>query len=227
MLLNPLTQNFVIWLSSNFFYQEVVNVWQPVFKRLYLPYVTIEDMFNSQITQVSFPALTLNNVNQGLQNYPLTKRGGKQLDQAMAKNLTLTVKLTEGHLAYFIMRHQIDLYLKYGQAYKDLYMPPINITILDDGGMENISYTYYQLTPNALSDFELSYSAKPGSFNTFTVGFNFNYFEIWYRDSKGNRVIINSEDGMLPTTVDMDGQTASKSIYKNREQLRDFAPLHI
>lgn len=222
MLLNPLSQNFVIWLSSNFFYPEVVKVWQPVFKRLYLPYVTLEDMFNAQISSISFPQISLSNVTQQLQNYQLTKRGGKQLDQSMPKSLTLTVKLTEGHMAYFMMRQQIDLYLKYGSAYKDLYMPPVNVTILDDGGVENISYTYYQLTPSSLSDYELSYAAKPGSFNTFTVGFTFNYFDIWYRDQNGNRVIINSEDGMLKTDNSFDGQKASISSYKKLNDLPEF-----
>jgi len=37
----------------------------------------------------------------------------------------------------------MDLYLKIGKNYKELYMPPVNITILDEGGFENITYSYY------------------------------------------------------------------------------------
>lgn len=206
MLLNPLHQNFVIWLSPNFFYQDVIKVYQPLMKRLYLPYVTLEDLFNSQITQISFPSLSFKTVHQQLQNYELTKRGGKQLDQYMTKTITLTVKLSESYLTYFMLRQQFELYYKIGRQYKcDLYMPPINVTILDDGGLDTISYTYYQLTPVALSDFDLSYAAKPGAFNTFTVQFAFNYFDIWYLDEQGNRVIINSEEGMLPITHAYEG----------------------
>ena len=199
MLLNPLSQNFVIWFPANFFYSEVVKLWTPVFKRMFLPYLTIEDMFNSQITNLSFPSVNSNTVTQQNQNYQITKRSGRQLDQDMNKELTLTIKLSESYMTYFIARQQMDLYLKYGANQKALYFPPINVTILDEGGFENITYTYYQLTPVSLSDFDLSYAAKPGSFNTFTWGFKYNYFDIYYRDENGNRVKMNMnpDDGML------------------------------
>lgn len=199
MLLNPLSQNFVIWFPANFFYSEVVKLWTPVFKRMFLPYLTIEDMFNSQITNLSFPSVNSNTVTQQNQNYQITKRSGRQLDQEMNKELTLTIKLSESYMTYFIARQQMDLYLKYGANQKALYFPPINVTILDEGGFENITYTYYQLTPTSLSDFDLSYAAKPGSFNTFTWGFRYNYFDIYYRDESGNRVKfnLNPDDGML------------------------------
>ncbi len=199
MLLNPLSQNFVIWFPANFFYSEVVKLWTPVFKRMFLPYLTIEDMFNSQITNLSFPSVNSNTVTQQNQNYQITKRSGRQLDQDMNKDLTLTIKLSESYMTYFIARQQMDLYLKYGANQKALYFPPINVTILDEGGFENITYTYFQLTPTNLSDFDLSYAAKPGSFNTFTWGFKYNYFDIYYRDESGNRVKfnLNPDDGML------------------------------
>ncbi len=198
MLLNPLSQNFVIWFPANFFYNEVVKLWTPVFRRMFLPYLTIEDMFNAQISNLSFPSVNSNSVSQQSQNYQITKRSGRQLDQDMGKDLTLTIKLTENYMTYFIARQQMDLFLKYGE-HRDLYFPPINVTILDEGGFENITYTYYQLTPVTLSDFELSYASKPGSFNTFTWGFKYNYFDIYYRDESGNRIKmnLNINDGIL------------------------------
>ena len=198
MLLNPLSQNFVIWLPANFFYNEVVKLWTPVFKRMFLPYLTVEDMFNSQISNLSFPSISSTPVTQQSQNYQLTKRSGRQLDQDMDKNLSLTIKLSESYMTYFIARQQMELYLKYGDQ-RELYFPPINVTILDEGGFENITYSYYQLTPVSLSDFDLSYAAKPGTFNTFTWGFRYNYFDIYYRDSSGNRIKMNLDvnDGIL------------------------------
>ena len=220
MLLNPLSQNFVIWFPANFFYSEVVKLWTPVFKRMFLPYLTIEDMFNSQITNLSFPSVNSNTVTQQNQNYQITKRSGRQLDQDMNKDLTLTIKLSESYMTYFIARQQMDLYLKYGANQKVLYFPPINVTILDEGGFENITYTYYQLTPTNLSDFDLSYAAKPGSFNTFTWGFKYNYFDIYYRDESGNRVKfnLNPDDGMLkfPGAVETNINRGENLIYSNK-----------
>lgn len=236
MLLNPLSQNFVIWLPANFFYNEVVSLWMPVFKRMFLPYLTIEDMFNSQISNLSFPSINSNTVTQQLQNYQITKRSGRQLDQDMGKDLTLTIKLSESYMTYFIARQQMDLFLKYGES-KPLYFPPINVTILDEGGFENITYTYYQLTPTALSDFDLSYAAKPGSFNTFTWSFKYNYFDIYYRDNSGNRIKmnLNPDDGMLKfrgpveTKIDRSEKIEVTSIptKPDRDKIKFVAPSNI
>lgn len=191
MLLNNLTQNFAIWMHPNFFYQEVIDTWKPVWMRQYLPYVSASDLFNSQITSISFPTISTTPVKQGFQNYELTKRGGKQLDHTMDKTFTLTVKLTESYLTYFMARQQFDMFMKYGENAQDLYMPGISISILDDGGFEIITYTYNEITPINLSDFDLSYSARPGSFNTFTWTFAYNYFEIWYRDTQNKRTKLD------------------------------------
>lgn len=199
MLLNNLSQNFVIWIDPSWFYAEVVDTWNPVLKRLFLPYVGMEDFFNSQITSISFPSVSSGTVNQGFQNYKLTKRAGQQLNQQMDKTFTLTVKLTESYITYFVARQQFDLYLKFGDIAKELYLPPISITILDDGGFEIITYTYSELTPTNLGDFDLSYAARPGTFNTFTWQFSYNYFDIWYRDPSNKRIKLSTDplDGVL------------------------------
>ena len=101
-------------------------------------------------------------------------------------------------MTYFLARRQMEIFYELGR-YTDIYMPPINVTILDDGGFESVTYTYYQLTPTSLSDFDMTYHARVGSFNTFTWGFSYNYFEIYYRDAIGNRqkYALDKDYGML------------------------------
>lgn len=118
----------------------------------------------------------------------------------MSKTFQLTIKLSESYLSYFICRQQLDYHLRYGMEYEsDLYLPPVSITLLDDGGFEIITYTYNEITPINIGDFELSYAAKPGSFNTFTWEFAYNYFDIWYRDNQNRREKLSTskEFGML------------------------------
>lgn len=214
MVLNNLTQNFAIYIDPNFIYQPVIDTWLPIIRRQHFPYVGLVDFLNSQITSISFPNVTAPGVNQGSQNYQLTKRAGKQLDHLMAKTFTLTMKLSESYLTYFICRQQFDLYLRYGLEYQsDLYFPPISITILDDGGFEIITYTYNQLTPINISDFDLSYQARPGTFNTFTWEFAYNYFDIWYKDDNTGRreKLSTSKDfGMLKDPGIIDINTLSE-----------------
>ena len=76
MVLNNLSQQFAIWLQPNTFYPEVNKLWKPYVKRMFLPYLTLEDFFNSQITQISFPSIGASTVQQRTQNYPIHKRGG-------------------------------------------------------------------------------------------------------------------------------------------------------
>lgn len=200
MVLNNLSQNFAIWIDPQFIYQPVIDTWMPVIRRQHFVYNGLVDFLNSQITAISFPSVQAPGVVQGNQNYQITKRPGRQLDHLMAKTLTLTMKLSESYLTYFICRQQFDYFLRFGKEYaSDLYLPPISITILDDAGFETITYTYNQLTPTNISDFDLSYSARPGTFNTFTWEFAYNYFDIWYRDDSGQRSKIGtSKDfGML------------------------------
>ncbi len=45
MILNAKANMFTIWFPSNFFYPSIVSKWEPVVKRLKLPYQTIEDFF--------------------------------------------------------------------------------------------------------------------------------------------------------------------------------------
>lgn len=220
-----------IWVSPNTFYPEVVDTWKPVFKRLYLPYVSLEDAFNAQITSISFPSVQHTPVKQGFQNYDLTKRGGKQLNQMMDKTFTITVKLTESYLTYFMARQQFDLFMKFGEQAKELYMPPISVTILDDGGFEIITYTYSELTPTGLSDFDLSYAARPGTFNTFTWTFAYNYFDIWYRDPSNKRVKLSTDpfDGVLkdPGIINVSTLPDSHNIITSIQGHPDSKPLII
>ena len=208
MVLNNLSQNFAIWVDPSFIYQPVIDTWMPIIRRQKFAYVTLNDFIISQLTSISFPSVQAPGVTQGQQNYQLTKRPGRQLDHLMSKTFTLTFKLSESYLTYFICRQQFDYFLRFGQEYaSDLYMPPLSVTILDDGGFEIITYTYNELTPINISDFDLSYSSRPGTFNTFTWEFAYNYFDIYYKDDRGHREKISTskEFGMLkdPGIIDI------------------------
>ena len=99
-------------------------------------------------------------------------------------------------------------------------MPPLSVTLLDDGGFEVITYTYNELTPINISDFDLSYSARPGTFNTFTWEFAYNYFDIWYKDDRGHREKISTskEFGMLkdPGIIDINSINNLQNIVSSR-----------
>lgn len=192
MLLNNLDQNFVISLDYNWFYPDVTQKWMPILERMWVPYVTLEDFFNSQITAINFPGFSSATAHQRGRLYDLQKRPSVQEDMVIDKTLTLTVKATESYISYFVARHQYQLFLRLGQL-TPLYMPNITVALLDDGGFETVSYCYQQLTPTSLGDLTMSYAARLGQFNTFTWTFAYNYFDVYIRNGNGERELVSKE----------------------------------
>lgn len=191
MLLNNLSQQFVVYFDYNFFYPSVEETWLPIIRRMGLPYLSLEDFFNSQLQTINFAGFNEINPEQQIGLYKVKKRVGLELDQLMDKTLSLTIKLTESYISYFLIRQQMEEFLKMVDVHK-LYWPPITVSLLDDGGFETISYKYYEITPVSLSELNLSYAARLGTYNTFNLGINYNYFDIWYRDINGKMIEVST-----------------------------------
>lgn len=183
MLLNNLSQQFVVYFGHNWFYPEVRDRWEPVMLKMGLPYITLEDMVNSQIQSITFPALNMEPVTQQRAMYTLQKRDVGQVDMRQDKSLNITFKLTESYLTYFIIRHQMDMYHKIGVNVKGLYWDPITVQLLDDQGYASITYEQHQITPTGMSELSLSYGARLGTYNTFTLNTVYNFFDIWYKNT--------------------------------------------
>ncbi len=113
MILNAKQSMFTIWFPPNFFYPSVVKKWEPVIKRLKLPYENIEDFFNSAIQNVTIPAMTLPAVAQQQTQFEQKYRGGKELEPVFQRTLDVTFKLSEGFITYWIIFDQIEEYLRY------------------------------------------------------------------------------------------------------------------
>lgn len=189
MVLNNLSQAFVIYWDMNTFYPAITDTWMPVIRRLGLPYLTIEDFMNSCIQTFNFSGISTNPVSQQAGLYKIQKRPGYALDQLMSKNFSITFKLSESYISYFIAYMQQAEFLSLSDV-KTLYFPPITVALLDDAGFETISYQFHQVTPTSLTELSLSYASRLGQFNTFTWSFAFNYFDIYYRNENGIRILL-------------------------------------
>lgn len=191
-VLNNLAQAFSIYWMPNTFYPATNTTWLPVLKRMGLPYMNLEDFMNAQIQSFDFVGLDNNPKTQQLGLYEVGKRRGYAADMLMNKTFTLTYKLTESYISYFIAYQNFAEYLSIAELH-DLYYPPIIVDLLDDAGFATISYELDQLTPTSLSNISLSYAARLGTYNTFTQSFRFNYFSIYYRDESGRRTLLSTD----------------------------------
>lgn len=180
MLLNSLQNQFIIRFPKSFFYPEIHERWEPIIKRLKLPYENLEDFMNSAVQNLNFPAVDLPVVEQGQQQFRIAYRPGKELEPLFDKNLTLTFKLSEGFITYWILFEQIELFINIYQVKKPFW-DPMYVSFLDHHGFELVAFSFQKIIPTAMSQFDISYATTAAEFNTFTLNLRYNRFRIQRR----------------------------------------------
>ena len=184
MILNNLSNQFVVEFPNGFFYPDIVQRWEPIVQRLKLPYETLEDFINACVQSISFPTVELNNPEQQQGQYPIRYRPGKELEPLLDKNLTLTFKLTESLISYWILFEQIERFLEYSDTVP--FWPPMYVSYLDHRGYELVVFSFEMVIPVNLSQFEMSYAQSAAQFNTFTMGLRYNRYKIIRRIGDAN-----------------------------------------
>ncbi len=175
-ILNAKNNMFTIWFPPNFFYPQVVKDWEPVIKRLKLPYQSIEDFFNASIQSVTMPAVDLAQVTQQQRQFEIAYKGGKELEPIFDKRLEVTFKLAEGFITYWMIFDQIEEYMTYQEG--NVFWPSMYVSFLDLHGFELVAFEFNQIVPTGLSPFDVSYATTAADFNTFTLGLRYNRFNI-------------------------------------------------
>ena len=138
---------------------------------------------NQQIQQVTFPSTNLDLAIQQRGQYEIAYATGKELEPEIGKVLNVTFKLTESYLSYWIVWHQVDLYLHYandvlGRNKMPLYMEPVKLGFLTDAGIQMLDFTFREIVPTNIGELTLSYAATVASYNTFSWSLRFNRFNI-------------------------------------------------
>ena len=195
MILNAKNSMFSIWFPPNFFYPEVVVKWEPIIKRLKLPYETIEDFFNSSIQSITMPPMNLEAVTQQQSQFKINYKGGKELEPTFDKTLDVTFKLSEGFITYWIIFEQIEKFLEYKEG--NVFWPPMYVSFLDMHGFELVAFEFNKLIPTGLSQFDVSYATTAADFNTFTLNLKYNRFKI--KRKIDNSDIITSNNDIINT----------------------------
>lgn len=177
MILNNRTQLFSFYFPSNYLFPEVSEKYKVYLNRMHLPFESCEDFLNSCIQTVNFPAINIENAIQQVGQYEVQHTTGKELDAIVDKTLTITFKLTDSYLSYWIIRDQLEAYLKYGNN-KKIYWNPLYLTFLSSAGYEINTFEFSQITPISLSELDLSYKAEITQYNTFTLTLHYNFQKI-------------------------------------------------
>lgn len=187
MILNSLNNQFVVRFPKGFFYPEIVSRWTPVVNRLKLPYETLEDFINATVQSVTFPSVELPAPTQPQGQFPIMYRPGKEMEPLVEKNLTVTFKLSEGFISYWIIFEQIEKFQEYGETLP--FWPPMYVSFLDHHGFELVAFSFEKIIPLNLGQFEISYAQTAAEFNTFTLLLRYNRWQINRRINDENYTV--------------------------------------
>jgi len=175
-ILNAKLNQFCIWFPQDFFYPEIRERWTPVVKRLKLQYHSLEDFVNATVQSVTFPEVVLQPVIQPQTMFQIRYRGGKELEPILDKNLTVTFKLTEGFITYWMFFDQIELFQAY--SLRKPFWPSMYVSFLDHHGFELMAFEFQKIVPTNLSPFNVSYATVAADFNVFTLNMAYNRYKI-------------------------------------------------
>ena len=179
MILNAKNNNFRFEFPHGYFYNEVVDKYTPYIKRMPIPYDNLRDYINSSIQSVSFPAISGPIVEQTLYEDPVVWKGRGNVERWMGREFTVTFKLYEAYLNYWIMFEQLRMFYDYHT--KDTALPACILQFLDNNGYELIAFQFSQTIFYQMSELEISFASNIPNFQTFTCSFKYNYPEILNR----------------------------------------------
>lgn len=173
-LLNSKFSNFSISFPRGWFYQDILDIYEPYFKRTFIPFTSLVDYMNFTIQSVSWPAIAIETVTQDTKDQQTTFKGGFDLTRQTEKNLTITFRTTEGFLNYFVMRSQLDMFCDKGkEAKNDIFLPDLNLLMLDHYGYLILTQRMKGIVFCGLSELELSQAANVPEYRTFSADFKF------------------------------------------------------
>ena len=177
MLINARQNSFFFQFPKGFFHKNLEDKYLGYVKRMPIPYDTLRDFMNSTIQSISFP--TFNAIDSVTQTRPGGYRqnfkSSTPLQNLIRRDFTISFKLGEGYINYWIMYDSIVNFLDFNN--KDEYLPDMTLRLLDNNGVVMASVQLQQSIYSSISEVNLNYSSTTPAFSTFSVGFKCNYVE--------------------------------------------------
>jgi len=175
MILNNRQSSFVFQFPKEFFNSEIENKYKDYYKSLILPYDTISDFMSSTVQQIDFPGWSMTTSSQTLLlGKTREMKNSKPIQDLFTREFTLTFKLTDAFLNYFIMLENALNYLDFNNTELDVF-PPFIVLMLNSEGKAISQIEYNKVILKGMSSLKLSYSSNTPTFNTFDA--TFNYFD--------------------------------------------------
>lgn len=176
MILNARQNLFDFRFPKGFFFPEIEEKYKPYVRALPLPIDNVSDFINHTIQSFRMPSIAVPSGEQRLSARRTLWRGGLPFHLLTDQKFSVTFKLTEGYVNYFIIYDQLRLFLEFANEIE--FLPTCKLRLLDYGGKEFVSIRLQQLTMVGIGTLELSFTSALPQQSNFTCDFTFNIFEL-------------------------------------------------
>lgn len=177
MLLNAVQNNFIFNFDKTFIYPSIKDKYNLYLNKLPIPYQDLNDYINATIQSITFPSFNLGTVQQ-IMKYGKQKNWKNSVNpnDLFDKEVTITFKLEDGHLNYWVLFEQFNKYIDFQN--KEEFLPDMQLHITDSFGNIMITLFMEQVIMTGMSDLTLSYSSNNPEFSNFECRFMYNFLNI-------------------------------------------------
>lgn len=178
MLINARQNSFVFNFPKGYFSDAISEKYLDYVKRMPIPYDNLRDFMNSTIQQVGFPTFNTIDATEQIRpgGFKQTYKSATTLQNLIQRNFTVTFKLGEGLINYWIVYESMVDFLNFQN--NNQYLPDLTLRLLDNEGVVMASVIFQQPIYTSLSEVQLNYSSTTPQFSTFSVGYRCNYVDI-------------------------------------------------
>jgi hypothetical protein len=176
MRISSQNNQFILNLPTDFISKELYEKYQLYIDKNHIPYDNALDYINSTIKEISFPGFKFDYATQ-------TKKRSKQVEfketgnvyDKINRNIDMTFRSIDSNINYFMLSEIAVMYYLDNDKH---YVPPISLSLVDKNGDTLYSIVFKNVLFKSITDLRMLYQSQDFQEKTFTVSFNFVWFDI-------------------------------------------------
>lgn len=176
-MINSQNNGFILRLPKTFITKEIAAKYEEVLFRLPTPYKTVLDYLNATIQSITFPSISMDNVEQTYKHGDgFDLKNSVLFEELFDNDISITFKSTDGYLNYWMVYDIVKNYIQWSQVEK--YMGNLIITNINAQGYSYANIHLNMLTFTSLSVGEFNFTETTSNLENFELGLKFNHISI-------------------------------------------------
>lgn len=178
MIINSRNNLFNFRFPRTFIPKEVADKYRKYLNRMPGNLVTEPiDFINYSIQGIQLPGISFDPVTQAPNDGTTTyHRGSIPIQNTIERQFTVDLQLLDGFINYWILQDTLLYY--YAKTTKEPFVGDLKLQILDAEGIHVMSAVFEKPILNSITDLQLNMSSNIAEFNTFSLNFFYNKFNL-------------------------------------------------